>query len=258
MKSKQELIDKIRKILARADENRNDNEHEREIAMRQAQALLARHNLTLADCTGSEKNDALGERMREYYDRPERRKYVDSLFSAVCKLNNVSMLIDSHNSRNGRLILIGRESAIQTTRYMGEYLLQSIKAESRRAYRHEKDMAQEYDDIGRLPSPASYYNSFCHGATQGIRTQVVAILAEQDKGKLDTEQLSKSQALVLVNNRALESRQNSSMIKDLYPRTGRASGASYRNNGGAAAGRKYGQSVSLNTQVSGSNQARLN
>jgi len=40
--NRETAIEKIQKLLARADADRNDNDHEREIALRQANALMAK------------------------------------------------------------------------------------------------------------------------------------------------------------------------------------------------------------------------
>ena len=54
------IIRKITALLARADQNQNDNEHEREIALRQANYLLAKHGLDLATFTKEQQEAAQG------------------------------------------------------------------------------------------------------------------------------------------------------------------------------------------------------
>lgn len=58
--SQDDIADKIRKILRRADESRNDSAEEREVAMRKAQALLMEHGLSMADL-GELDDEALPE-----------------------------------------------------------------------------------------------------------------------------------------------------------------------------------------------------
>ena len=58
--SQDDIADKIRKILRRADESRNDSDAEREVAMRKAQALLMEHGLSMADL-GELDDEALPE-----------------------------------------------------------------------------------------------------------------------------------------------------------------------------------------------------
>ena len=43
---KKDVIRKISALLARGDEERNDNEHEREIALRHAQKLMDEYNIS--------------------------------------------------------------------------------------------------------------------------------------------------------------------------------------------------------------------
>lgn len=52
-----EVVDKIRAILRRADESRNDSEAERETAMRKAQALMLEHGITMSDLGNLDDED---------------------------------------------------------------------------------------------------------------------------------------------------------------------------------------------------------
>lgn len=54
------IIRKITALLARADQNQNDYEHEREIALRQANYLLVKHGLDLATLNKEQQEAAQG------------------------------------------------------------------------------------------------------------------------------------------------------------------------------------------------------
>ena len=64
----QKIIDKIAKLLARADESRNDNPHEREIAMRQANSLLVKHGLSMTDVTDQAETKEILQTVKQSLD----------------------------------------------------------------------------------------------------------------------------------------------------------------------------------------------
>jgi hypothetical protein len=55
------LLTKIRKLLALADTSANDNETERATALRQAESLMVKHSITMADLGEQEQLDQIGE-----------------------------------------------------------------------------------------------------------------------------------------------------------------------------------------------------
>ena len=60
----EEVIRKVQKLLALADQSRNPSEAEAIAASMQAQKLLAKYNLEIADITGEEKKKRLNRLLR--------------------------------------------------------------------------------------------------------------------------------------------------------------------------------------------------
>lgn len=233
------VIEKVRKLLARADESRNDNEHEREIAMRQAHALLARHGLTADDVpdgeAGADNDGALG-RMFEETGRPV---WIAGIFDQVARLNGCKVIRAARSVRNGspaRVWIVGRRIRCQITRDMARWLTDSITREARKG-RHA---------LGQFGS----------GAWSGIARQVDAILANMARGELDGQQLEPGTALMVVNNHKTALVDAARAVKEFFPHVRGGSGGRCQQGDAYHAGKAYGASVGLHGQVGRANGQR--
>ncbi len=83
---RENLIRKIQALLARADKDRNDNENEREIALRQANAMMAKHNLSIVELSEAEQREELGM-VTEGHKSLSGAVWKAVVYSAVAKLN---------------------------------------------------------------------------------------------------------------------------------------------------------------------------
>jgi len=231
----QKILDKIAAVLARADASRNDNPHERETAMRQANAMLIKHGLSMADVTDEgERKESMGAMGRKQSDMSTRYVWETGVWGYIARLNNCDVVRSPGRGR-GKVWVIGRYLNVTVTQQMAEYVVNSIKREA-------KAQGHKVCDFGV-------------GAWSGIGNQVKIIMAERERGIVDGEQMSEETALVVVNQNALAVKETGKAMRDFFPRL--SSGGSYRHNGGSghAAGKAFGASVRLNSQIGQSRRA---
>jgi hypothetical protein len=116
----QKIIDRIGKLLARADEARNDNEHERAIAMRQAHAMLAMHGLSLADVTeAAMTKENFGILGRTEVECMTRYRWESGVWGQVAKLNTCAIV----GSGTKKIWLIGRQLRCEVVKSMSHWLV---------------------------------------------------------------------------------------------------------------------------------------
>lgn len=235
----QKIIETIQKLLARADADRNDNEHERAIAMRRANSLLVKHGLSMSDVAGQlDRSEAFGKLGRQSQELTTRYVWEGGVFNAIARLNGCKV-VRSPGSRGQRqkVWLIGRQLHCHTTKYMAEYAVSSIKRQAKR------------DGFSVC--------SFGVGAWTGLEKQVTEILNAQKNGDIDGERVSNETALAVVDQHKQSLIDAERATSEFFPRL---SGGSYGYGGdrdGVAAGRQYGRNMSLNKQVAGNSAPRL-
>lgn len=229
MSMDQSVIDKIRKLLARGDEARNDNAPEREIAMRHAHALLAKHGLTLTDVGDEDSRGQLGRLGRQECGLSTKFVWEAGVWSQIAKLNGCKIVRKGGNARG--VWVIGRELRGEVVKSMARYCVDSIIAEARR---------QGFTLAG-----------FGYGAWGGIAQQVDRILADMEAGRLDGEAVSTCTALVLVSQHKNALVEAQRVTAEFFPNLRKGRGGSTRDHSGYSAGKAYGERISLNAQVTG-------
>lgn len=138
LKSSESIVDKVRKLLALADQNANGNEHERNVAMRFALELLAKHNLTVAQVQGP----SLGIQIEEMGANFKLDPWIRYVLSAACKLYYTRYYISSYFDwvtycRKKVPVFVGTTENLEVTIEMAHRLIYSIRIESNRLYRTE-------------------------------------------------------------------------------------------------------------------------
>lgn len=233
----EKIIEKIRKLLARGDEARNDNAFEREIAMRQAHAMLARHGLDMIDIGDTDPSAQLGPQGRVEI-KLGRAHWHAQVWHDIARLHGCSGIRDSHKIGGQRYWIIGRKLHVTIARSMATWIVESIQKEI---------TAQRPRDR----------TAFGNGAASGIYQSIKKILDAMARGQLGDEIVSAGTALVLVNQHAQAiveaEKARASWWPELQAGRYRASGdiGSYR------AGQQYGSSIGLSTQISGAGQKRI-
>lgn len=227
------IIKKIQKLLARADEARNDNPHEREIAMRQAHALLAKHGLAMSDVEGeAQPEDKLG---RSFVTLSARATWVQGVWGAVARLNGCEVV--RVGTAPTKLAIIGRQLRVEVTTSMARFVVASIERESQSWGR---------DKV-----------AFGVGAWTGVSKQVNVILRRMQEGIVGEERLSEAKSLVVVSQHNTAACDAKRAVAHFY---GETQSRSYSHRGDAqarAAGRKYGERVGLGNQIEGGKRSSL-
>lgn len=232
------VIRKIQKLLARGSEAHNDNEHEREIAMRQAHALLAKHGLEMADVTDANVlRDHLGPLGRSFYNMKSRYVWERRVWASICHLNGCSAVHEPLSRTESRLAIMGRQSRLQAVASMALYVVHAI----------EREAAQRRLSLA----------GFGTGAAEGVSIQVTRILASMARGDLSGEQVSTGTALILVNQHKNALVEAEGVKTSFYPKLRTHYSHPSRNHNAIGQGREYGQRVALNTQVGGATAPRL-
>lgn len=238
------ILSRVQKMLARADADRNDNEHEREIAMRQAHALLAKHGLSMADVKDADVTDAFGPLGELKVSAVGAQAWVGATYLAIAKLNGCFVFKSAPN-----LVIVGRAARATVVKQMAQYVIESIYREAGNAHEASKRRGERIH--GRR-----FKTDFCNGALAGVGAQVRKILADMERGKLGEEQLSKSHAMVVVNQHALATKEAADLARDKY-RLRKAGTRTVRYTSAYDQGEEYGSSMSLNNQIGGKSQGRI-
>ena len=224
------IIEKIKKLLELADSEKNDSENERATALRQANALMDKHNISAMEL--QEQDNPRGE---------------DTLVtgSTVWKTMCIAAIgnlygCESYRTtgRDGKTFIVGTSHNRQIVISMSQYVINSIGREALRNRVH-----------GR-----AYTNSFKKGGAIGVSRQVRTINEERKEG-LTVE--SKNQALVLVDYYKKEMIANKEWLVDKGVRLQSAASMKLSDGNGYSAGRDYGSKISLNNQLGRKSQRLL-
>jgi hypothetical protein len=223
------VINKIKKLLSLAEGNQN--EHERDVAMKFAMELLAKHNLTMETFDGKPAHDKIEEVHGDFKLEP----WILTTLEAACTLYYTDFYIyhDAQSTRfdywTGRMItkyrntpvFVGRAENIAVTIEVATWLLNSVRLESNRLY---KDAASR--------------RSFRVGASDRLYMRAEKLVQEEKA----TQEAAVGNALVVLRN-SLQ-RANDEYIRSLHlhmvkPRRSSVYQDAY------AAGDEYGSSMSL-------------
>lgn len=234
----QKLINKIQNILARADADRNDNPHEREIAMRQANALLVKHGLSMTDITDqTERKDTLGALGRTQETLGSRYVWEAGVWSAVAKLNACQVIRTPRRTGRIQISLIGRQLNCTVTKQIAAYVVASIKREAK---------AQGFSSV-----------AFGVGAWTGVSDQVDELLEARKRNVLDNEVVPESTAMMVIDQHKQSLAETNKATKEFFPRIRSGSYGYNGDRAGTSEGRAYGRKVGLNNQLGGAGQRRI-
>lgn len=233
--SAERALNKIRKLLKLGNDERG-NEQERETALRQAFALMAKHNLDIAEVGSTEQQEKREEQRATMSVYPWARGIAHSL----AQLFFCSYFFSRGRGKSAVHSFVGQTSNAITAREMSEYVIASVFKELRARY-------------GSDTSPEA--RAFAMGVEAALRRRCVAL--RQEAGKA-AEAESTGRALMLVNLYDSEKSANDAWVaanvgglavsKD---RTKGVGGAAYRD------GKAHGDSINLSRQVGGTKAGAL-
>jgi hypothetical protein len=233
-RSKEWVLDRVRKLLAVANDA-GATEGERDNALRMAHKTLAKYNVSMAEAEAIRPGDTEDRVIHraQFFGRPWARvasHAVANLF--FCEYIYTS----SGRAKKTTHFFIGRETNAITAASMAEYIVNSIMREGKKKQRAE--------DAGNI-----YYRSFATAASVAIRRRVDAMIAEASKTDQDG---SKGTALIVANHYLAERDKNLTKRNEAFSKVGTGrSGSDRFHADGAADGRRYGETVSLDRQLGG-------
>jgi hypothetical protein len=229
--NRESAIRKLRALLARGDAAKNDNEHERATAMRQARAIMDRFGLEEHDAdTDDDFRGALDSEQFEVSSYAWERE----LLHAVARLYDCK----SYNTRVWRgaskrrvPVIVGREVNRTTVAIIARYLIDSITREGKAtkpSYEHGKQ----------------WMNSFGSGAAWAIGDRVDVMLAERE----EMARAERGRALMVLSQSMALQEEASQWIAQHVGRLVRGPGRTV-NLAGYNAGQAFGQGLPLTKNV---------
>lgn len=152
----EEVIRKVQKLLALGDKSRNPSEAEAIAASMQAQKLLAKYNIEIADVTGEEKKEEIEQVIA---DVGTGNKWKYSLAEAIA--DGYCCKCYYHGSES--VVFYGYQSDVLIARRVFMYL-----------FKVGNSLATKYVKTSREngESTQGLYNSFCSGFCKGVRSEL--------------------------------------------------------------------------------------
>lgn len=242
-------MDDTKRILARVQKCLNiahcegAAQEERDTAMRMAHAILAKHNLDLAQ-VGALEGQASMDAMEP---RVENKGVFGGWPWALQVCSSIASLFFCHyivvkNRRSTHFTthcFIGRTSNAVTASTVAEFVVKSVYSEACRQMRAQRE-------------GYPYLRAFCWGAQQAIARRVRELRVDPEQVKESTQR-DPGTALVLASLYDTEAEANRRFIEQLYPhlRTMRSRTKGLTNAEAMQRGREFGNNVSLSPQLKG-------
>jgi len=240
------MLEKVRKLLAMGRDGRG-NAHEEEIAMRQANKLMAEYGIAEAECDMA----AIDAGEMEYGAAqcgpdgraPEQGKvyrtmpgYAGVLAVGVARFTD-SVVVRKRTAQGEMLVFQGERQDVLLARWVFGVLIESILREQK---------ASGWTGRG---DASTFRLSAASALAARLRTLATERMAMYQQAKAE----SNSRALVVVDRKRME------ISKRFGEQKTRTSRASYRSSGAAIAGSEAGKRINIPSgrPVAGSNNARL-
>jgi hypothetical protein len=185
--SEEKIINRIKKMMALANDPAA-SDGERENALRMSYALLAKHNLDLADVQGKPvgPQEAREQEQAEFYARP----WALSLAQSIADLFFCKYYIRRSATKDMAFhVFTGKESNAQAALEVAETLIHSIKREASRLMRQKNENA-------------TWRRSFATGAMFKIRARVLELMTADPSG------MATGTSLALIDLRGSEKAAN--------------------------------------------------
>lgn len=203
----QPIVDKIKKLLAMANDQRG-NENECALAMERVQQLLASYNLTLAQVEstmtpeGPKVQD--GKREKSNIERSAMYEYQRELMRIIAETHYCMYLIGEkhpYNPKTGRYgkrkyhVLIGREANVTTAGMMFDYLNGTIDKMANELYPHPTNVSK----------PAILWKEGCaYRLRQRLKEKKQKADAEQEQAAKESAAQGGCNLMLLTDVRANE------------------------------------------------------
>lgn len=240
---KDKVLARIKKMLTLANDAAA-SEGERDNAMRMAHATLAKYNLSLAEANAADtsKQERRLEDSFADYGYPWTRRMAQELG----RLFFCGYFFVPIRSDKVRHYFVGRESNVITARDMCAFVIKSILSEANRRMRAE---GQTW----------AWHTSFCKGASARVMQRAANLRAEAERASEQKPTItSTGTSLVLASLYKQELDANKALMEQMHPdmRTQKSRERSAQWDG-YEAGKRHGDTISLNRQVGQSSHKKL-
>ncbi len=234
--SQEKIIEKIRKLLAHANDNAAGSENERDVALKMAYKLIKKHNI---DESKLRPNDARAETTINIEVCPWRRWVVSAIGSLFfCKTFVVRV-----KPQLMKAYFIGNEDNSITAAEMAAYVIKSITKEGgkrrRELYGDAKGEASKFE--------TSFFNAAAievASRCSDIRNEAV----EEEK----KESATTGTALVLASfydNEMAKNEKHVAEVMNITLKAAKTGKIETSNSRGLKMGTEYGKSIQLNKQL---------
>lgn len=232
------ILWKIKKLLALADTKANSNPNEAALAAAKAQELLFKHNLSMMSIDGLQDQDTESIGKEEWIAPDVNRSslgWAGPLLNSVCKANFCRVI--RLNNGSAKYAIIGKPSNIQVSQYLFSYLKGEIDRLSKQSIRTE----------GVIDKKTTWIRSFCFGAISAVDQKL------RDQKRQDTQSNSTSTALVVISDKQLDT-----ALRSYFPHSHTSSRSRVSDRGAYGAGINAGRNISIRQGVTGQGQRYIN
>jgi len=246
------IIERVRKLLTLAE--RSGSPAEAALAAMRAQELIAEHRLAEADLSIAGGEDLPDERVIEEqiegeYARRKAQAWRVSLAGALARSFGCKIY---YWQKSSRIQAIGRESDVQTLRYVQGYLSLEIQRLTEIEWAKMKARCEG----GELPQPTRWRNSFRLGAVATVRDRLNPpkprqVVTDPREPEVPVPP-SAAQALVLARDARAQSEVNARWKKHFPRKSGGRSWGGATHGDGYNAGREAGARLDLDRRSRGS------
>lgn len=129
MESSDKVVEKIRAILRKADEERNPSEAERDVAIKAANHLLLKHGLSMQDVGDLEDKDERSFEHDSVFDSEGQESWRGSLLHRIARVYFCKVYYISLGSKRRRWMIVGRAEHVAATRAMHDFVAPQIEYE---------------------------------------------------------------------------------------------------------------------------------
>lgn len=167
MTANDRMMERIKALLRKADPERNDNEHERDMALRAANQLLLKHGLAMADLgdvDGSTQPGREFEHSAYFATEGSNDEWRGTLLHRLARIYFCTCYSESHR-RTGtrRLFLVGRGDYVAMCRTMYEFVAPQLEREldvellkiTRTTSPHQQSQARHAREYARMAAMAN-------------------------------------------------------------------------------------------------------
>lgn len=226
------VLDKVKRLIALSNNNTNVNESA--TAFAQAQAILSKHRLTMAEVDAASSalaGELISESSQPLYQGERVIHWKSYLAGEIAAENGCKVFTRTFRNpvKIVKYVIVGRESDIQVVRYMFESIIEQIEFFVKLAMKSGEG------------SGKTFSNNFKYGAADTVVKRIKeANLKIRDEYK-------GTQALVLVDNRFNEVQR---WVEKMVPNMKTSKAVSFREDRtGYYLGKQAGQKVSLNKEL---------